>query len=380
MKKNIKIIYLIEFIIFIFIIFLKMNIKQIDINITLLSFFGLMCLVCLLIFRFPRDKSYYRSGTIRLVVISLLSYLIIIYGLGLIIGFVRTPFIHSPITIIKNVLPVICLIIFKEIIRYLICKNSPNNKKPVIIITILFVILSIISESYLANLGSLESIFIFTSVTVLPIIFKEMLYSYLTYNVSIMPTLLIRIPFEIFIYITPFYPNFDNYLSAVIGIFYPFIVYYTVNNRLMYAEKKDKILKKTYRNFITYPIYFILIVLIVLISGILKYQLIAIGSNSMKDVYERGDAVLVEKYNKNNINNINIGDILVYEHNNLIITHRVVDKYYVNGHVNFRTKGDNNEAIDSNTIKEEDVKGIVINRIKYIGYPTIIIKDIFQKE
>ena len=207
-----------------------------------------------------------------------------------------------------------------------------------------------------------------------------MLYSYLTYNVSIMPTLLIRIPFEIFIYITPFYPNFDNYLSAVIGIFYPFIVYYTVNNRLMYAEKKDKILKKTYRNFITYPIYFILIVLIVLISGILKYQLIAIGSNSMKDVYERGDAVLVEKYNKNNINNINIGDILVYEHNNLIITHRVVDKYYVNGHVNFRTKGDNNEAIDSNTIKEEDVKGIVINRIKYIGYPTIIIKDIFQKE
>ena len=152
MKKNIKIIYLIEFIIFIFIIFLKMNIKQIDINITLLSFFGLMCLVCLLIFRFPRDKSYYRSGTIRLVVISLLSYLIIIYGLGLIIGFVRTPFIHSPITIIKNVLPVICLIVFKEIIRYLICKNSPNNKKPVIIITILFVILSIISESYLANL------------------------------------------------------------------------------------------------------------------------------------------------------------------------------------------------------------------------------------
>ena len=380
MKKNIKIIYLIEVLILFFIIIFKLYIKKIDVNIVLLLFFGILCLISLLIFHFPRDKSYYRSGTIRLVIISLLSYLIIIYGLGLIIGFSKTPFSHKFISIISNVAPIVFFIVFKEIIRYLIAKNSPDNKSPIVIITILYIILSIIIETNYANVNNLEGVFILFSVTILPIIFKEMLYSYLTYNVSYIPTLMIRLLLETFIYITPFYPNFDNYLSAVTGIVYPFIVYRVVNKAIIHAEKKDKILAKTSRKLLTYPIYLILFILIVLISGILKYQLIAIGSNSMKDVYERGDAVLVYKYNKDQLDQINIGDILVYRYQDTVITHRVVDKYYSNGHLAFRTKGDNNKTVDNNIILDDDVRGIVINKIKFIGYPTILIQEMFDKE
>lgn len=380
MKKNIKIIYLIEVLILFFIIIFKLYIKRIDINLVLLLFFGILCLICLLVFHFPRDKSYYRSGTLRLVIISLLSYLIIIYGLGLIIGFVKTPFSHSLLAIIKNISPVILFIVFREVIRYLIGKNSPDSKIPIIFITVLYIILSIIIEMNYANITNLEGYFILLSVTILPIVFKESLYSYLTYNVSIMPTLLIRILLETFIYIVPFYPDFDNYLSAVLGIIYPFIVYNVVNKAILHAEKKDKIIAKTSRQLLTYPICFVLIVMIVLISGILKYQLIAIGSNSMKDVYERGDAVLLYKYDKDNLDKINVGDILVYRYQDTVITHRVVDKYYSNGHLAFRTKGDNNKTIDNNIVLDDDVKGIVVNKIKYIGYPTIILQEMFDKE
>ncbi len=380
MKKNIKIIYLIESLILFFIIILKLYLKDVNINIALLSFFGILTVICLLIFHFPRDKSYYRAGTMRLVIISLLSYLLIIYGLGIIVGFVKTPFSHAPLTIIKNILPVILFIVFKEVIRYLISKNSPDSKGPIVTITILYIILSIIIETNYTSITNLEGLFITLSVTILPIIFKEILYSYLTYNVSIMPTLLIRILLEIFIYIVPFYPNFDNYLSAVIGIIYPFMVYRAVNNAILHAEKKDKIVIKTYRRLLLYPIYMILLVLIVLISGILRYQIIAIGSNSMKDTYARGDAVLIYKYSKNNIDKIELGDILVYRYNDTVITHRVVDKFYSNGHLAFRTKGDNNETVDQNIILDNDVKGIVINKIKYIGYPTILLQEAFDKE
>ena len=316
----------------------------------------------------------------RLVIISLLSYLIIIYGLGIIIGFSKPPFSHRLISIVKNILPVILFIVFKEIIRYLISKNTQDKKGPIIIITILYIILSIIIEMNYANVSNMEGVFILFSVTILPIIFKESLYSYLTYNVSIMPTLVIRILLETFIYLVPFYPNFDNYLSAVIGIIYPFMVYHVVSHTLMHAEKKDKSVIRTYRRLLTYPVYFILMVLIVLVSGILKYQLIAIGSNSMKDVYARGDAVLIYKYNKKDIEKISCGDILVYNYNGTIITHRVVDKYYSDGHIAFRTKGDNNKTVDNNVVLDNDVKGIVVNKIKYIGYPTILLQEMFDKE
>ncbi len=380
MKKSIKIVYLIEVLILFFIVIIGLYKKNFDVNIVQLSFFGILSLICLLIFRFPRDKTYYRSGTLRMVIISLLSYLIIIYGMGLLIGFVKLPFSHTPLAIIKNITPVILLIVFKEIIRYLICKNSSDSKWPVIIITSLYIALGIIMEFSYANISSFEGLFILFTVTILPLSFKEILYSYLTYNVSILPALLIRILMESFIFIVPFYPNFDNYLSAVLGILYPFIVYRAVSSAITHAEKKDRIVVKTYRKLITYPIYLILFTLIVLISGVLRYQLIAIGSDSMKDVYQRGDAVLVYKHTKDSADKINVGDILAYYYNNTVITHRVVDKYYSNGHIAFRTKGDNNKVIDDNVVLDDDVRGIVVNKIKFIGFPTILLQEMLNKE
>ena len=100
----------------------------------------------------------------------------------------------------------------------------------------------------------------------------------------------------------------------------------------------------------------------------------------MKDVYQRGDAVLIYKYNKNSVSKINTGDILVYRYNDTVITHRVVDKYYSDGHIVFRTKGDNNKTVDNNVVLDDDVKGIVINKIKYIGYPTILLQEALNKE
>ncbi len=185
---------------------------------------------------------------------------------------------------------------------------------------------------------------------------------------------------EAFIFVAPFYPNFDNYLSAVIGVMYPFMVYRAVSKAIIHAEKKDKIVVRTYRKLIMYPIYAMLFVLIALISGLFRYQLIAIGSNSMKDVYERGDAVLVYKYEKDGADKINIGDILVYRYNDTVITHRVVDKYYSDGHIAFRTKGDNNKTVDNNVVFDDDIKGIVINKIKYIGFPTIYLQEMLNKE
>ena len=54
MKKSIKIVYLIEVLILFFVIIIGLYRKNFDINVAQLSFFGLLSLISLLIFRFPR--------------------------------------------------------------------------------------------------------------------------------------------------------------------------------------------------------------------------------------------------------------------------------------------------------------------------------------
>ena len=49
--------------------------------------------------------------------------------------------------------------------------------------------------------------------------------------------------------------------------------------------------------------------------------------------------------------------------------HRVIDKAIVNGEKRYYTKGDANEKMDSSYITDDEIDGLVLFRIKYIGYP-----------
>ena len=72
------------------------------------------------------------------------------------------------------------------------------------------------------------------------------------------------------------------------------------------------------------------------------------------------------------------GDILVYNHENKIIVHRVIKK--INGeNISFKTKGDYNNAKDSWIVKQDDVIGIVKFRIRWVGMPTVALNELLNK-
>jgi signal peptidase len=107
--------------------------------------------------------------------------------------------------------------------------------------------------------------------------------------------------------------------------------------------------------------------------------MIAIGSNSMKQTFARGDAVIYRKYSQTNIKKIKVGDVLVFTRNTLTITHRVKKIKIINGKYYFITKGDNNAKEDLFITPQNKVLGIIKYRIKYIGYPTIWLFETFNK-
>ena len=94
----------------------------------------------------------------------------------------------------------------------------------------------------------------------------------------------------------------------------------------------------------------------------------------MNPVYERGDAVI---YEKKNAQQIKKGDILVFKRNQMVVTHRVQEVIQKNHQLFFQTKGDHNEKTDSVLVSQEDVLGTVQYIVKYIGYPTIWFNETF---
>ena len=375
MKKNIKRIYIIEAIMLAFIVIFKFVILNKYVayaQYVNVSFWLLLLISLILLGGFPRDKNYLKKTTTKTVIIMLLLYMLVIYTLGLFMGFNKTIYSHTFLNILVHSVPVIFFYASLELCRYLVFKKCPNRLQ-IIIFTILIIILNIIMNvNSSVQYHTAQQIFILVSVIILPIVAREALYSYITYNVSPLPTFLMELAFGLWEVVIPIVPALGNYIAAVIGIVFPYLVYKQVNKNIAYREKYNMYAKKYFRNFMFSFILIFTLVITVLVSGIFKYHMIAVASNSMNPVYYRGDAVI---YYKEKAKNIEEGDILVFKNSNSIITHRVISKVDDNGHYIFKTKGDNNNTEDKIEIMEDNILGVVKYIVKYIGYPTVWFKS-----
>ena len=149
-----------------------------------------------------------------------------------------------------------------------------------------------------------------------------------------------------------------------------------INKSVIEYEKVKADMKKTSLTIYSIPLILAFGVLVVLVSGIFRYKMIAVATNSMNPAYGRGDAIVYEKLSPEEIE---VGDILVFRKSGIIITHRVTKKWISNDTYYFNTKGDNNDTLDSWVTSGSDVLGKVEFSIKYIGYPTVLVREFFER-
>ena len=372
-KGNLKVnIILLFILIFLIVICSLNNIYPVLLFEGNLFFWVILTIITFLICGFPRTKNYLNKVTIRYIIIALLGYLLVIYLLGIFTGFTRTVFSLQFINVLKNIIPVILLAISKEIIRYMLVKHSKNNKQ-LVAITIVYIIFDLVTKNIGNSFVTVPQIFTFVFLNCLPTIAREALCTYITSKVSLIPTMIYVISFDVAIYLLPIYPNLGNYLNSVIGLVFPFLVYRTISRLVKYNQKQDLNLNKHYFIIFLIPLIIFVATVIILISGIFSYKMIAIGSDSMNPIYYRGDAII---YKHKKIEEIKEKDILVFNYNGAIITHRVVNIIIKDGKIYFQTKGDNNNDVDPNLVDSSKVYGVVNYIVKYIGYPTIWIQDL----
>ena len=114
---------------------------------------------------------------------------------------------------------------------------------------------------------------------------------------------------------------------------------------------------------VIFTVVVLVVVSILPIPG--NYKLLIVESGSMEPAIKTGSVVVVKP-----ADSYKIGEVITFSDSgkNRTITHRIADIEMVSGKTYYITKGDANNAEDSNKVPEGKVVGKVLTSVPYAGY------------
>ncbi len=315
--------------------------------------------------RFNHNKTYY-------IFIISLFYSAIYIGSGFIFGFSRSPYGHNIFQIIQNIIIEIMPIVGIEIVRGVVVTRNKGNPIILTFITLILISLEINYITLIKLLIDKEEMFRYICSTVIPIIANNILCTYIAQTRPLNFTLIYRVMQKLIVLLLPVLPNANWYAIGSINIIYSLIVYLLF--KYVFLEKKMnnvKNAKKTSEK-ISYTITLIICILLILFMlGVFQYEPIVILSNSMSLIFSKGDVVIYKKIDEKDLSTIPINSIIIYTIDNQNIAHRIINRVEEGNTVYYQTKGDNNNVPDSKLVAINQIKGIYVFHIKYIGFLSV---------
>ena len=305
-------------------------------------------------------------------VIYYLVFILLIYFLsGIIFGYSYNVYSYDIKTVINNIIFIIIPIILEEYFRYYVLNHRSNKKIYVVIITIILILININYNSLL-NLKNNKDIYIYIFHDIMPLITKNIALSYITIKYGLRSGIIYEIIYMSFSLFMPIIPNLGYYISSIVLIVIPLIMISLIKNDV---SKKYFVAKKESKLFL---VLFYLIILLILCFNfnLFKYKPVGVISNSMKPGFKRGDLIIYKSLEKKD--KIKENDVIAFNKNNQITIHRVYQIVIKNDKIYYITKGDNNGSVDSGSITRKEVIGKKVLNIPLIGYPSVIINELFS--
>lgn len=313
------------------------------------------------------------------VVVASLIYFLIYFILGYVKGFANSPYDRTLNGIITNIWSIVPIIIVKEFARYYMITNC--GQKRIFLWTFLISLLFTLTDmnffkfsSYFSNSFAL---FEFLIQTFIPSIIKNLFLTYVSYFSGYGSPIIYSLLPEIVTFLLPILPDIDWTLSSILNAIVPFFAYVYINYIISRIDRKFRTKSEKTVGIKGWLAMILLVLLIVGLGlGVFPIQPIVIGSNSMLPVIRKGDIVIVQKTNTDNVKK---GDIIRYVLDGNYIIHRVKKINILNdGSRIFITKGDNNDNIDLYPVEESQFAGVIKFTIPYVGYPTIILRELLN--
>ena len=364
----------------------------------------LLILPAFLLYKFEKNEmTKVKKKLIIEVFVGIIVYFTMIFSLGIITGFAQNIYSTRIVGILLNIsIPLVCTV-GMELFRYMYMRSNKYSKFSIFLGTLMLSIMDIIILYYIID-QTKYGYFTFGTTIVLPMIFKNILLSYLTIKEGWESCLIYAVPMSIYVYIIPVVPNLGNYLISVINVTFPamLIIYSSrlitddlidqeikrLSASVERSDKEELEYKRRSKRFnifkiflVDLPVMELLAVLVILVSGLFVYHAIGVDTSAVSDVAQRGDAVVIYKGFKEEDYNVN--DIVVYKSNNKYIIDRISRKQSEgNGNASLYVKVeiDQDRNIEYREISD-DILGIYAGfRVPKIAYPTIWIKEYLHGE
>jgi len=313
-----------------------------------------------------------RKKLILYIAFYCIGFIIMEYGLGLLLNYIKTPYNRSFLSILSNIFSTVLIIFSSEYLRYMIVKKGEKNKLVLIFAIILFILVDLTMNVKYYNLEVASELLEFSVALLLPSFFKNFMLTTLTYRYGMKPSILYRLLMELYIYIMPFTPDLGLYLESILLMIFPMLLIKIVSYGFEKEKKKDYNSKNNFNLIFKVTVLMLAAVIIGLNSNLFRFWMAAVGSGSMEPTINIGDIIIVDKSYQNHLDKLNVGDILVFKIGKNIYTHRITNITKDNEEYSINTKGDRiGQAADSWVVTNKSVIGVVKYKIKYLGYPTV---------
>ena len=372
MKKDKLKLYALE-IVLITILFFALFVSNIFTRMVLSIILTIFALITTIIIKKRKINSIHNKQVLILMTIFSVIYVTGYYLLGLYFGYYESTVKLTIWSMFNYIIPFTFLILSSEIIRHIFI--SQNNKTSKLVAFLATVLIDLIIYTGIYDITSLDGFLTIIGFILFASVSCNLLYNYISIRFGVKPIIIYRLITTLYMYIIPITPDIYIFFQSFLRMIYPYLIYiileYTyakTNFVVAYKDKRKNVIG-------TSILILVMVSIIMLVSCQFRYGILVIGSNSMKGEINKGDTVVYGNY-KNQI--ISKNDILIFKKDGIKIVHRVIEIKNVNGEYHYITKGDANEKMDNGYITKKDIVGIVKFKVKYLGYPTLWVRDIFS--
>lgn len=377
MKKNIIKIYILELLLIIFLFFSFLFPNIINRNNLSIFLFIYMIIVRLMLKKRIVFSIYKDRANVLMLLLAFL-YVGLFYFFGVFSGFKVAKIslsVHSVLTII---IPLIIIILSSEVIRniFLGQKVYYMNKNISALFTFIsMVLIDLVVYINIYDLHSVEEFFEALGFIFFASLSCNFLYNYISSRFGVISIIIYRLITCLYVYVIPIVPDIYIFFSPFFRMLYPYLIFLIFENKYRESDFVISLGDKKKNIFINIISIIIIVLTIMLISCQFKYGILVVGSRSMENNINFGDAIIYESYNNEVLEK---GQVIVFNYNGIKTIHRVVDIKNFNGEYRVYTKGDANNRLDYGYRTMSDIEGIVILKIKYIGYPTLWVYKLFS--
>ena len=312
-----------------------------------------------------------KKSIMQYTTIAALAFIIIYMLSGLVVTFGKNPYSTTLTGFVHNFWMFGTVIIAKEFIRYKLINNVYDKEKKIIaiLISIVYVVIDFEFTRFMGRGNVAYSLSKYILQNTLPYIAKNIVFSYIAIHSNCLPSIIYELLTKIYIWVSPILPNSPWIMTTIIDTSIPTVLFLYIRfskNKINHLRSKEDIKNSDPKNII--PLVMLIVLAVWFAVGVFPIKPIAIATGSMEKELCAGDVAIIQKCGPNDVN---VGDIIEYQMEGYTVVHRIIEKKQKNGDFYFITKGDNNGNPDFKEVRENQLIGKVIFKVKYMGYPAI---------